>query len=116
MLSRILPLGLAAALALAVGVVAAADKTTTAADKDADNTHSGIVVSVADGALTMTDKDGKNEHKHTVAKDAKITCDGKDCKLEDLKKGAAIVVTTAKDGDNVVAVKIEAKSADKNDK
>src|SRR5258707_14926514 len=47
MLSRILPLGLAA-LALAVSVVAAADKTTTAADKDADNTHSGIVVSVAD--------------------------------------------------------------------
>jgi hypothetical protein len=114
MLNRILPLSLVAALALAVGVAAAA-RTTAPADRDADNTHSGIVVSVADGSLTMTDKDGKNEHKHTVAKDATITCDGKDCKLEDLKKGFTIVVTT-KQGDQTVAVKVEAKNPDKNDK
>jgi hypothetical protein len=116
MLNRILPLSLVAALALTLAVgVAAAARTSAPADKDADNTHSGIVVSVADGSLTMTDKDGKNQHKHTVAKDATITCDGKDCKLEDLKKGLSIVVTT-KEGDQTVAVKIEAKSADKNDK
>jgi len=103
-------LSLTAVLALAVFAVAAvaADKV----DKPADNTHTGVVVSIADGKLTMTDKDGKNEHSHTVAKDARITCDGKECKLDDLKKGAAVTVTT-KEGDPTVAVKVEANSPGK---
>jgi hypothetical protein len=77
------------------------------ADKDAADTHSGVVVSTADGKLTMSDKDGTNEHTHDVALDAKISCDGKDCKLEDLKKGTAVKVTTK----DKKAVKIEAKTA-----
>jgi hypothetical protein len=62
------------------------------ADEKGD-THSGVVVSASAGKLTMSDKDGKNEHTHDVAKDAKISCNGKDCKLEDLKKGTAVKVT-----------------------
>jgi hypothetical protein len=112
MMHRVLSLTAAVALVLFVGLAVAADKS----DKPDDNTHSGLVASVADGKLTMTDKDGKNEHTHVVAKDAKITCNGKECKLEDLKKGAVIVVTTGKQGDATVAVKIEATIAQAKDK
>jgi len=107
MTQRLLSLSAALAVVVFVGAAAAADK-----DKPADNTHTGILVSAADGKVTMTDKDGKNEHSHTLAKDAKILCDGKECKLEDLKKGFAITVTT-KEGDPTVAVQVDAKSAPK---
>jgi hypothetical protein len=112
MMNRVLSLSAAVALLLFVGLAVAADKS----DKPDDNTHSGLVASVADGKLTMTDKDGKNEHTHTVAKDAKITCNGKECKLDELKKGSIVVVTTGKEGDSTVAVKIEATLASAKDK
>ena len=109
MLNRILVLGACLAVAAFVGM-AVADV------KPADNTHTGVVVTAADGKLTMTGKDGK-EHTHAVAKDAKISCDGKDCKLEDLKKGQTATVTVEKQGDDTVVTKIEAKAAtDKEDK
>ena len=73
--------------------------------EDKDSAHEGKVVSAGDGKLTMTDADGK-EHSHTVSAKAKISCDGKKCKLEDLKKGTKIKVTTKK-GDNKVAVRID---------
>ena len=73
------------------------------------NTHEGIVVSAGSGKLTMTDKEGKNEHTHEVGTDAKVTCDGKEAKLEDLMKGNTVKVTTAKKGDKDVVVSIEAK-------
>jgi len=102
MLFRLLLVSAAAVmLALTGGVFVQAD------DKKAD-THEGVIVKAGEGKLTMTDKDGKNEHTHTVAADAKITCDGKECKLEDLKKGFPVKVTT-KEGDKKVAVRIEAK-------
>ena len=72
-------------------------------------THEGLVVKAGDGKLTMTDKDGKNQHTHDVAADAKISCDGKECKLEDLKKGTKIKVTTKK-GDEKTALRIEGKT------
>ncbi len=112
MMNRILALGASLAVVAFVGTAAADDKP---AD---NNTHTGVVVSVADGKLTMTDKEGK-EHTHAVAKDAKITCDEKECKLEDLKKGQTATVTVEKQGDETVVTKIEAKTAtdkDKNDK
>jgi hypothetical protein len=87
------------ALVLVVGVSAMAD--------DKPGTHEGKVVSVAGDKLTMTDKDGKNEHSHMVPRDAKVTCDGKDCKLEDLKKGYGVRVTIEKKGDKTVVTKIE---------
>jgi hypothetical protein len=63
-------------------VVFAADETTA----------EGTVVKAGDGKLTIQDKD-KKEHSCEVAKDAKITCDGKVCKLDDLKKGVKVKVT-----------------------
>jgi len=105
MTSRVLPLLLALVAVAALVTPALAEK-----EKDKkDNTHSGVVVKAGDGKLTMTDKAGKNEHTHDVAKDAKITVDGKECKLEDLQKGAAITVTVENKGDKKVATRIEAK-------
>jgi biopolymer transport protein ExbD len=63
----------------------------------------GNVVKAGDGKLTITDKD-KKEHSCNVSKDTKISCDGKACKLDDLKKGVKVKVTVEKD----TAVKIEA--------
>jgi|SRR4051812_31467610 len=106
MVSRVLPLLLAV---LAVMALVASNPVLAEKDKDKDNTHSGLVVKAGDNKLTMTDKDGKNEHTHDVAKDAKITCDGKECKLEDLQKGTMVTVTVASQGDKKFATKIEGK-------
>ena len=75
-------------------------------------THEGKVVKVEVGKLTMTDKDGKNQHTHAVPADAKITLDGKEAKLEDLKVGAKVKVTTERQGDKIQVTKIEAQKAD----
>jgi hypothetical protein len=64
----------------------------------ADKTHEGTVVSAVGGKLAMVDKDGKNEHTHTIGATAKISLDGKAAKLEDLKKGDAVKVTTDEGG------------------
>lgn len=70
----------------------------SAAEKKAvSHSHEGTVVSAANGKLTMTGKD-KKEHSHDVLATAKITIDGKDAKLDALKKGMAISVTTDNDG------------------
>ena len=109
MLNRFVALGACLAVAAFVG-------TAVADDKPADNnTHTGTVVSAADGKLTMAGKDGK-EHTHAVAKDAKISCDGKDCTLADLKKGQTATITLEKQGDDTVVIKIEAKAATDKDK
>ena len=76
MMSRILPLCFAV-LTLAV----LASQPVLAADEE---THEGMVVKAGGAKLTMTVKN--KEHTHTVAKDAKITLDGKAVKLEDLKQ------------------------------
>jgi hypothetical protein len=86
--------------------------TSAQAAQDADvKTHDGKVVSVTADKLVMTDKDGK-EHSHTLALDAKVSCDGNMCKLEDLKPGMKIRVTTKKD-EGQAATRIEA--LDKNE-
>ncbi|MBI1902521.1 MAG: hypothetical protein HYS13_15580 [Planctomycetia bacterium] len=59
-------------------------------------THEGKVVTAANGKLTMTDKEGKNQATHTVSPTARISCDGKACKLEDLKAGFTVKVTVDK--------------------
>ena len=64
----------------------------------ADKIHDGLVVSAADGKLVMTDKDGKNQHTHLVATTTKITLNGKEAKLTDLKKGDAVKVTADPEG------------------
>ena len=96
-----------AALAVAMFMAAPA-----LAEKAADQaTHDGKVVSVTADTIVMTGKDGK-EHTHALAADAKVTCDGKECKLKELKPGMKIRVTTKKE-DKKEATRIEA--LDKNE-
>ena len=63
-------------------------------------THDGKVVSVAGDKLTTTCSEGKT-HCHTIAKDAKVTCEGKAGKAEDLKAGTHVRVTPCKDDKNL---------------
>ena len=74
---------------------------------DKANTHEGKVVSVTGSRLVMTDLGGKNEHTMNVATDARISCDGKVCKLSELKPGQKIRVMT-KPTDKTAAVRVEA--------
>jgi hypothetical protein len=110
MMRRVLSLTAALAVVLFVGAAVAADKT----DKDKDNTGStvtGTVSKVSSDSITVTDSNGK-DHMLTIAKDAKITCDGKDCKLADLdpSKVKSVTVTLNTD-DKTKADKIEAKTS-----
>jgi hypothetical protein len=68
-------------------------------------THDGKVVSMTGDKLTTTCSEGKH-HCHTVAKDAKVTCDGHASKAADLKEGTNVRVTTHKD-DKSVATAVE---------
>jgi hypothetical protein len=65
----------------------------------------GTVVGVAGDKLTTTCSEGK-QHCHTVAKDAKVTCDGKTSKAADLKPGTAVRVTPCTT-DKTVATAVE---------
>ena len=99
MLYRVLSLLAILALVCLVGGPVAAD----------DAKVDGTVVKAGDSKLTIADKD-KKEHPCMVAKDARISCDGKECKLEDLKKGIKVTVTTEGKGEKATATKIEASS------
>jgi hypothetical protein len=68
--------------------------------ESASKTHDGKVVSVTADEITTTCNEGK-QHCHTMAKDAKVTCDGKASKAADLKAGTHVQVTTHKDDKNV---------------
>jgi hypothetical protein len=81
----------------------------TASADDKPGTHEGTVVKAENGKLTMTGKDDKREHSHDVPATAKVTCDGKECKLEDLKKGYTVKVTIEKKDNRNVVTKIDAK-------
>ena len=104
-MTRVLPLCVAAAALVCLAAVSAR----AADDKDLAK-HEGKVVSVAAGKLIMS-VDGK-EHTHNVAADAKISCDGKACKLDDLKPGQRVQVWTAK-ADKKTALRIAAIDKDK---
>jgi hypothetical protein len=120
MVYRALPLFVAAlALVLFVGAPVRAGNPNKPDDKSAEKgeTHEGTVVSVTGDKLIMKAKakDGQEaiEHTHKLADNARVTCDGKECKLEDLKPGQKIRVTTKK-GDKEMATKVEA--LDKNER
>jgi hypothetical protein len=68
------------------------------------------VVTVGDGKITVIFKGEDKEYPHDLAKDAKITLDGKKAKLEDLKKGYQAKVTM---DDKHLITKIEATSKGK---
>lgn len=84
---------------------ATACTTPTGKSEACPNTHDGKVVSISGGKLVMSSHEGKH-YSHTVADDAKVCCDGKTCRTEDLKVGHKIRVTTRPD-DNKVAIKVE---------
>ena len=79
------------------------------ADDKKDGVHEGHVVKVADGKLTMVGAD-KKEVTHEVTKDAKITLDGKEAKLEDLKEHTMVKVTMKVEGEKHTITKIEAET------
>lgn len=60
----------------------------------------GKVVSMTGEKLVMSDPEGK-QYTRTVAKDAKVTCDGHACKTENIKAGQKIRITTQDDDRNV---------------
>jgi hypothetical protein len=72
---------------------------------EAKNKHEGKIVSVSGDTLKTTCSQGK-EHEHTVADDAKVTCDGKTCKASDLKAGTDVRVTTHRN-DKSIATAID---------
>jgi hypothetical protein len=77
---------------------------TDTASKASTNYRDGKVVQIAGDQLTSTCSKG-DEHHYTVAQNAKVTCDGKQGQLSDLKKGATIRMTMCKDEkDKVIAV------------
>jgi hypothetical protein len=71
--------------------------------------HKGKVVSVGDGKIAIVDQDDEQE-EFAVAKDAKITHDGKPATLDDLDNGDTVKITTKKVDGKEVAIEIEAKS------
>jgi hypothetical protein len=80
-----------------------------ATGEDQLGTHAGIVVRVEGSKITLADKGGKNEHSHTVPASATVTCDGKPCRLQDLKKGMPVSITVERQGDKAVVTRVDAK-------
>jgi len=105
MVSRVLPLVLvAAALLLCVGLPVTAQNQEKGQPA---NTHEGTVVSATGDKLIMRAKGEKEEHTHTLAPSAKVSLDGRDSRLQDLRPGMRIRVTT-KPGEKAVAIRVEA--------
>ena len=103
-MARILTLAL---VAFFVAPVLAEDKKVGKEDKDTKAKCEGFLADVTGQKIMVTEKGAKEDKGFTVAKDAKITCDGKECKLEDLKKGVFVCIWTDKD-DGKSVTKIEA--------
>jgi hypothetical protein len=112
MVYRMLSLFLVAvALAVFVGAPAVAQEQQKQAAQgqaqERGDTHEGTVVSAVGNKLIMREKGQAQEHTHMLAPNAKVSIDGRDAKLEDLKPGLRIRVTTKK-GDKTTALKVEA--------
>ena len=92
---------------VAVALVALAGLPLLAAE---DKVHEAAVVKAGEGKITLTFKGDDSKHTHDVAKDAKITLDDKEAKLEELKEGFSVKATM---DDKFVITKIDAKSKGK---
>ena len=93
--------------AMTVALLALTGPSLCAAD---DKVHEATIVKAGEGKITLTFKGDDSKHTHDVAKDAKITLDNKDVKLEDLKEGFSVKATM---DDKFVIHKIDAKSKTK---
>ena len=98
---RIMLLG---AALVAVGGIALLNQAAVAAAP----VHEGYVVRAENDELTMTDKDGLNKHSHKVVPATEITLDGRKARLDELKNGFWVKVTTT--ADMREATKIDAKT------
>jgi len=78
--------------------------TAPAVAREKGDTHEGTFVKGDAKSFTMKGKDDK-EHSHDLAADAKVTVDGKEGKITDLKAGTKIKVTL---GTDKKATRIEA--------
>jgi hypothetical protein len=96
MLRRCIVLSTVVALAVCLVPANAADEASV----------EGKVAKVAADKLTLTDKNGK-DLTYSVPATAKVTCDGKECKLMDLKAGFPVKVIAEKN----VITKVEAKKS-----
>jgi len=74
-----------------------------------ENHHEGLIVQAANGTLVMTDLQGSGRHSHVISADARITRDGREAKLEDLREGDRVRVMAKTDGARTVT-RIEAES------
>ena len=92
---------------VAVALIALAGQPLLAQD---EKVHEATVVKAGEGKITLTFKGDDSKHTHDVAKDAKITLDDKEVKLEELKEGVAVKATM---DDKFVIHKIDAKSKKK---
>ena len=70
-----------------------------------DRTHDGKLVSVTSDKLVMTGQEG-NERSHTLARNVRVTLDGRVCRSADLKAGTWIRVTT-RNADPPLVIRIE---------
>jgi len=77
-------------LLLAVVALTCFFATPALAEKKAD--AEGTVVKAEGNTVVVKDKDNK-EATWTLASDAKVTCDGKECKASDLKPGVKVKAT-----------------------
>jgi hypothetical protein len=76
---------------------------------DEPNVMKGTVQSVKGNNLVVINKDGdKKPHTFAVPQTAKVTVDGKNAKLADLKAGQSVKVTTQKKDKGFVVVSVEA--------
>ena len=91
--------------AVAVALVALTGPSLLAAD---DKVQEATVVKAGDGKITLSFKGDEKKHTHDVAKDAKITLDGKEAKLEELKEGFSAKVVI---DDKQILHKIDAQTA-----
>ncbi len=79
-----------------------------ASKESCSNVIEGKVVRLDGHNLVIKDNQG-HEYTQTLAKDAKVTCDGASCQSADLKTGSRIRVTTKKD-DRCTATGVESLS------
>ena len=91
----------------AVALVALAGMPLLAED---EKVHEATVVKAGEGKITLTFKGDGSKHTHDVAKDAKITQDDKEVKLEELKEGFPVKATM---DDKFVIHKIDVKTKGK---
>ncbi len=71
----------------------------------------GTVVSMTADKLVMLNTQGR-EYSHSLAKEAKLTCDGTVCEAEAIKSGSKVRVKTNKNDRNI-ATSIDSLDKDK---